>query len=94
MLKPIGDRVVIELVQEAPTTRGGIVLPDSAKEKPRRGKVVAVGSGKLLENGTRVPMDLKVGDVILFAKYGGDTFELEGTEYTILNERDVLGVIE
>ncbi|WP_034339776.1 co-chaperone GroES [Deinococcus misasensis] len=94
MLKPIGDRVVIELVQEAPTTRGGIVLPDSAKEKPVRGKVVAVGAGKVLDNGTRVPVDVKEGDIVVFAKYGGTTIELEGTEYTILNERDILAVVE
>ncbi|MBB6099052.1 chaperonin GroES [Deinobacterium chartae] len=94
MLKPLGDRVVIEPVKEATTTKGGIVLPDSAQGKPVRGKVVAVGNGKLLDNGTRVPVDLKEGDIIIFAQYGGTNVEYDGTEYTILNERDVLAVVE
>ncbi|MFN8510591.1 MAG: co-chaperone GroES [Deinococcaceae bacterium] len=94
MLKPLGDRVVIETIKESATTKGGIVLPDSAEKKPIRGKVIAVGSGKMLENGNRVPVDVKVGDVIFFAQYGGTMVEYEGTEYTVLNERDILAIAD
>jgi chaperonin GroES len=93
MLKPLGDRVVIETIKEASTTKGGLFLPDSAEKKPVRGKVISVGNGKMLEDGKRVPVDVKPGDVIVFAQYGGTTVEFDGNEYTILNERDILAVV-
>ncbi len=94
MIKPLADRVVVEPIEEEVTTKGGIVLPDTAKEKPQRGKVIAVGSGKLLENGERVPLEVKEGDIVVFAKYGGTEIEIEGEEYIILSERDLLAVVE
>ncbi|WP_457637842.1 co-chaperone GroES [Oceanithermus sp.] len=94
MIKPLADRVVVEPIEEEVTTKGGIVLPDTAKEKPQKGKVIAVGSGKLLENGERVPLEVKKGDIVVFAKYGGTEIEIEGNEYIILSERDLLAVVE
>ncbi len=94
MIKPLADRVVVEPIEEEVTTKGGIVLPDTAKEKPQRGKVIAVGSGKLLENGERVPLEVKEGDIVVFAKYGGTEIEIDGEEYIILSERDLLAVVE
>ncbi len=93
-IKPLGDRVVVKPIEEEEVTKSGIVLPDTAKEKPQKGEVLAVGSGKLLENGERVPLEVKVGDVVVFAKYGGTEIELDGEEYVILSERDLLAVIE
>lgn len=93
-LKPIGDKVVVEVIDEPQTTASGIVLPDSAKEKSQRGKVIAVGSGKLLDNGERVPLEVKVGDTIVFAKYGGTEIDLGGKELMILSERDVHAIVE
>ena len=93
-LKPIGDKVVVEVIDEPQTTASGIVLPDSAKEKSQRGKVVAVGSGKLLDSGERVALEVKVGDTIVFAKYGGTEITLDGRELMILSERDVHAIIE
>ncbi|HET9027525.1 MAG TPA: co-chaperone GroES [Trueperaceae bacterium] len=93
-LKPLGDKVVVEVIDEPQTTVSGIVLPDSAKEKSQRGKVIAVGSGKLLENGTREPMEVKVGDTVLFAKYGGTEVDLGGQEVMILSQRDIHAVVE
>ncbi|WP_457630634.1 co-chaperone GroES [Oceanithermus sp.] len=94
MIKPLADRVVVEPIEEEVTTKGGIVLPDTAKEKPQKGKVIAVGSGKLLDNGERVPLEVKEGDIVVFAKYGGTEIEIEGNEYVILSERDLLAVVE
>ncbi len=94
MIKPLADRVVVEPIEEEVTTKGGIVLPDTAKEKPQRGKVIAVGSGKLLDSGQRVPLEVKEGDVVVFAKYGGTEIEIDGNEYIILSERDLLAVVE
>ncbi len=94
MIKPLADRVVVEPVEEEVTTKGGIVLPDTAKEKPQKGKVIAIGSGKLLDNGERAPMEVKVGDIVVFAKYGGTEIEIEDNEYIILSERDLLAVVE
>lgn len=91
-LRPLADRVVVEPVSEEKVTRGGIVLPDSAKEKPQAGKVIAVGPGRILDNGTKAPMETKVGDIVIYAKYGGTEIKVEGTEYMILNERDVLAI--
>ncbi len=93
-IKPLGDRVVVKPIEEEEVTKSGIVLPDTAKEKPQKGEVVAVGSGKLLENGERVPLEVKEGDIVVFAKYGGNEIELDGEEYVILSERDLYAVIE
>ena len=92
-LKPLGDKVVVEVIDEPQTTASGIVLPDSAKEKSQRGKVVAVGSGKLLDDGTRVALEVKVGDTVLFAKYGGTEIDLDGKDLMILSERDIHAVV-
>lgn len=93
-LRPIGDKVVVEVIDEPQTTLSGIVLPDSAKEKSQRGKVIAVGSGKLLDSGSREPMEVKVGDTVLFAKYGGTEVDLGGQELMILSQRDIHAVLE
>lgn len=93
MLKPLGDRVVIELVQSEEKTASGIVLPDTAKEKPQEGKVVAVGTGRVLENGERVALEVSEGDTIIFSKYAGTEVKYEGTEYLILRESDILAII-
>lgn len=93
MIKPLGDRVVIELVEEEETTASGIVLPDSAKEKPQEGKVVAVGSGKVDNNGEKVALEVAQGDMIIFSKFAGTEVEYQGTEYLILREDDILAVI-
>jgi chaperonin GroES len=93
-LKPLGDRIVIEVVEEAEQmTKGGLYIPDTAKEKSQRGKVVAVGSGRTLDSGTKVAVEVKVGDVVYFAKYGGTEVNVDGVDYTILSERDILAVI-
>ena len=88
MLKPLGDRVVIELVESEEKTASGIVLPDSAKEKPQEGKVVAVGTGRVLENGERVALEVAEGDRIIFSKYAGTEVKYQGTEYLILRESE------
>lgn len=93
-LKPLGDRVVVKPIEQDEKTPGGIVLPDTAKEKPQRGEVLAVGNGKLLDNGERVPLDVKVGDKILYAKYGGTEVKLGGETYLILRENDILAIVE
>lgn len=92
-LKPLGDKVVVEVIDEPQTTASGIVLPDTAKEKSQRGKVIAVGSGKLLDNGERAPLEINAGDTIVFAKYGGTEISLDGKELMILSERDIHAVI-
>ncbi|MGQ9753366.1 MAG: co-chaperone GroES [Thermaceae bacterium] len=94
MLKPLGDRVVVKRIEEEPKTKGGIVLPDTAKEKPQKGKVIAVGTGRVLENGQKVPLEVKEGDIVVFAKYGGTEIEIDGEEYVILSERDLLAVVQ
>jgi chaperonin GroES len=93
MIKPLGDRVVIELVEQEETTASGIVLPDSAKEKPQEGKVVAVGSGRVLDSGEKVALEVSEGDRIIFSKFAGTEVEYSGTEYLILRESDILAVI-
>jgi len=93
-LKPMGDRVVVKPKGREETTASGIVLPDTATEKPQQGEVLSVGPGRLLDNGKRVELDVKVGDTVLFAKYSGTEFKLESDDLLILNERDVLAVIE
>ncbi|MCL6612464.1 MAG: co-chaperone GroES [Peptococcaceae bacterium] len=94
MIRPLGERVVVKPLPSEEVTKGGIVLPDTAKEKPQEGEVVAVGSGRLLDNGTRVAIDLKVGDKVLFSKYAGNEIKIDGVEYLIMRESDILGVIE
>lgn len=93
MIKPLGDRVVIELVEEDETTASGIVLPDSAKEKPQEGKVVAVGSGRVTDNGEKVAPEVADGNLVIFSKFAGTEVKYEGTEYLILRESDILAVI-
>jgi chaperonin GroES len=92
-IRPIGDRVVVKPAAKEEVTRSGIVIPDTAKEKPQEGVVYAVGNGRLLDNGERAPIDLRVGDRVLFAKYGGTEFKLDGEEYLVLKENDILAVI-
>ncbi|MCM3620328.1 co-chaperone GroES [Sutcliffiella horikoshii] len=93
MLKPLGDRIVIELVQSEEKTASGIVLPDSAKEKPQEGKVVAVGSGRVLESGERVALEVSAGDSVIFSKYAGTEVKYEGKELLILKESDILALV-
>jgi chaperonin GroES len=92
-IRPIGDRVVVEPAAREETTKSGIVIPDTAKEKPQEGVVIAVGNGRLLESGDRSPLDVHEGDRVLFAKYGGTEFKLDGKEYLVLKESDILAVI-
>ena len=94
MIKPLGERIVIKVVEDTEQTSGGIFIPDSAKEKPQKGEVVAVGLGKMNDKGEREPMDVKVGDTILYAKYAGTDVKVDGTEYKILSIKDALAVIE
>ena len=94
MIKPLGDRIVIKVVEETEQTSGGIFIPDSAKEKPQRGEVVAVGLCKMNEKGEREPMDVKVGDTILYAKYSGTDVKVDGVEYKILSIKDALAIVE
>jgi chaperonin GroES len=92
-LKPLADRVVVKKVEAEEKTAGGIVLPDTAKEKPQQGEVLAVGPGRLDEKGARMPMELSVGDRVLFAKYSGTEVKIEGVEYLLLAERDILAIV-
>lgn len=93
MLKPLGDRVVIRVLEQEEKTASGIFLPDTAKEKPSQGEVVAVGPGKVQDDGKRVTLDVKVGDKIIFSKYAGTEVKFEGTKYLIVSERDILAII-
>ncbi len=93
-LKPLGDRVVVKPLEEEERTKGGIVLPDVAKEKPQHGEVVAVGPGALTEDGKRLPMDVQVGDRVLFAKYAGTEVKIDEEEYLILRQSDILAIVE
>ncbi len=93
-VRPLRDRILVKRVEEEEVRRGGIIIPDTAKEKPQEGKVIAVGGGKILDNGQKVALDVKVGDRILFAKYSPSEVKIEDEEYLILREDDVLGVIE
>ena len=91
-LVPIGDRIVVKQEPEEEKTKSGIVLPDTAKEKPQEGTVIAVGPGRVLDNGQRAPMEIKVGNKVIYSKYGGTEVKIEGEDYIILNERDVLAI--
>jgi len=93
-LRPLHDRILVERINEDETTAGGIIIPDSAKEKPQRGKVIAVGKGKIAEDGSVRPLDLKAGDTVLFGKYAGTEVKVETEERLIMREDDVLAVIE
>jgi chaperonin GroES len=93
-IRPLHDRVIVQRIKEEEKTKGGIIIPDTAKEKPQEGKVIAVGPGKVLENGTKVTLDVKVGDKILFGKYSGTEIKVEGEELLMMREDDILGVIE
>jgi chaperonin GroES len=93
-LKPLNDRVVVKRIEEEEKTAGGIIIPDTAKEKPIQGAVLAVGSGKLMEDGSRRPLDVKAGDRVLFGKYAGTDIKIEGDELLIMREDDILAVIE
>ncbi len=93
-VRPLDDRIVVEPVEAETKTAGGIVLPDTAKEKPQKGKVVAIGEGKLLDDGKRAPMSVKKGDMILYARYGGTEIKVDGKELLIMRESDVLAKVE
>jgi chaperonin GroES len=93
-LRPLNDRILVKRVEEQEVTKGGIIIPDTAKEKPAEGKIVAVGQGALNNDGVRVPLEVKTGDRILFGKYGGQEINVEGEEYLIMSEQEVLCVIE
>ncbi len=92
-LKPIGDRVIVQRLGSAEKSRGGLYLPDSAQEKPQEGKVIAVGSGRLLKNGKVVPLAVKAGDKIIFGKYSGNEIKVDDKEYVFLNEDDILAIV-
>ncbi len=93
-VKPLQDRILVKRLEEEEKTKGGIIIPDAAKEKPQEGKVIAVGDGKTLENGQKAPLTVKVGDKILFGKYSGTEIKIDGEEHLILREDDVLGIVE
>ena len=93
-VRPLHDRLIIKRIEEKETVKGGLIIPDTAKEKPQEGEVIAVGNGKLLDNGTKVPLDVKAGDKILFGKYSGTDIKIDGQEYLILREDEVLAVVK
>ena len=93
-IRPLHDRIIVKRIEEEEKTKGGIIIPDSAKEKPLEGEVVAIGSGKIREDGSKQPMDVKVGDKILFAKYGGTDIKIDGEEHLIMREDDIMGIVE
>src|SRR3990167_677873 len=92
-IRPLQDRILVKRLDEEAKTKGGIIIPDTAKEKPQEGEVIAIGNGKVLESGKVQPLDVKVGDRILFSKYAGSEVKIEGEEYTFMREDDILGVI-
>ncbi len=93
-IRPLGDRVVVKILPNEETTKSGIVIPDTAKEKPQEGEIVAIGSGRVLENGQKVALEVKVGDRVYYSKYAGNEIKLDNQEYLILGERDILGILE
>jgi chaperonin GroES len=93
-LRPLGDRVLVKPTPRDEMTKSGIVLPDTAKEKPQEGEVIAAGPGKILEDGTREAMDVKVGDKVLYAKYAGTEFKVEGDDFLIVSQKDILAIVE
>ena len=92
-LRPLGDRVVVKPIEREEMTKSGIVVPDTAKEKPQEGLIEAVGTGRILDNGTKVPLEVNVGDRVLYAKYAGNEFKLDEIEYLIISEKDVLAIV-
>jgi chaperonin GroES len=93
-LKPLGDRVVVESIEQAPTSAGGVILPDTAKEKPQEGVIIAVGPGRKTDKGELIPMELKAGDKVIYSKYSGSEIKLDGKEYLIVSEKDVLAIVK
>ncbi|MBN1906646.1 MAG: co-chaperone GroES [Deltaproteobacteria bacterium] len=93
-IRPLHDRVIVKRIKEEETTKGGIIIPDTAKEKPSEGKVIAVGNGKILENGTVKPLEVKKGDKVLFGKYAGTEIKIEGEEHLIMREDDIIAIVE
>ena len=93
-VRPLHDRIIVQRLEEGEQRIGGIIIPDSAKEKPQQGKVIAAGTGKVKDDGKKIPLDVKAGDLILFGKYSGQEIKLDGQEYLIMREDEVLGVIE
>lgn len=93
-IKPLGERVVVKVLESEEKTKSGIVLPDTAKEKPQQGKILAVGSGRILENGERQPLEVKEGDTVFFAKYSGTEVKVDGEEVLILKESDILAIVQ
>ena len=93
-MRPLHDRVIVKRLEEEEKTKGGIIIPDTAKEKPIEGKVIAVGDGKIKENGTKVPLEVKAGDLVLFAKYAGTEVKLDGEELLMMKEDDILAIIQ
>jgi len=93
-LKPLGDRIVVKPLEESETMKSGLYIPDTAKEKPIKGEVISVGPGKFDEKGARIPLDVRAGQSVIFAKYGGTEIKLDGVNYVILSERDVLAIVE
>ena len=93
-LKPLGDRVLVKALEKKDEIRSGIIIPDTAKEKPQEGEIIAVGKGKIAEDGKLIPMDVKAGDKILYGKYSGTEVKIEGQEYLIMHQEDILGIIE
>jgi len=93
-IRPLGDRVLVEPKKESEVTKGGIIIPDTAKEKPQEGKVIAIGTGKRDEKGTMIPFNVKVGDTVLMPKYGGTEVKIDDKEFQIVREEDILGVID
>lgn len=92
-VKPLHDRVIVKRVEEEEKTKGGIIIPDTAKEKPIEGKVIAVGDGKILDNGKKAPLEVKVGDTVLFGKYGGTDVKIDGEDYLIMREDDIIAIV-
>jgi chaperonin GroES len=93
-VRPLHDKVLVERLDTEETTKGGIIIPDTAKEKPQEGKVVAVGTGRILEDGTKKPLEIKKGDKVLFSKYGGIDISIDGEDYLILREEDILAIVD
>ena len=93
-IRPLQDRIIVKRVESEDQTKGGIIIPDSAKEKPMEGKVIAVGNGKVLDNGQKTTLDVKAGDKVLFSKYAGTEIKIDGEEHLIMREDDILGIIE
>ena len=93
-IKPLNDRVIVIRTEDENKTKGGIIIPDTAKEKPQKGKVIAVGPGKMGENGNRIPLDVKVGDHVIFSKYAGNEIKIDNTDHVFMKEADILAVIE